>query len=60
MKQMTNNLLINAYLNIIESHLMNSISSDNELKARKYSSLKRMAMQELKEHDNYINLVIHK
>lgn len=59
-KQMTNNLLVNSYLKIIEAHLIDSMSNSNELKARKYSSLKRMAMQELREYNNCIGLVVHK
>lgn len=59
-RQATNIVMTNCYLNIIESHLIHAISNDNELKARKYSKLKRMAMQELKEYDNYISLVVHK
>lgn len=59
-RQATNIVMTNCYLNIIESHLMQAINNDNELKARKYSELKRIAMQELKEHDSYISIAVHK
>lgn len=58
--QATNIVMTNCYLNIIESHLIDAISNDDGLKARKYSELKRMAMQELKEYDCHISVVIHK